>query len=85
MIRNEYIKELGVDPTTRTVPWPYALAVLALLAAGVIWFAVSETHSNRSVPRADHASLTAQRPGTPPDPSAIPAPARGGRLTRGVA
>lgn len=82
MIRNDYIKELGADPTIKTVPWPYALAVLVLLAAGVIWFAVSEVHSHPSIPQADHAALTAQQPG---HPLTVPRPLpEAGRLTRGL-
>jgi hypothetical protein len=52
MIRRDYLQEIGLDPVEKTVPWPYALAILVILLAGVEWFAGWETkHTARHSPR----------------------------------
>lgn len=35
MISHDYRKEIGLKPGTPTIPWPIAIAVLALGAAGL--------------------------------------------------
>ena len=44
MIYRDYTKEVGLRSGERKIPWPVAVLVLALFAAGLGWFASVELH-----------------------------------------
>jgi hypothetical protein len=46
MIKNDYLEELGLTPLDKKVSWPLAitfLILLAMLAAGLIFYAYTKT------------------------------------------
>ena len=68
MIRRDYLQEIGLDPVEKTVPWPYALALLVILLAGVEWFAGRETKSHRPpLPQMAQSAMMTHKPAHPTD------------------
>ena len=85
MIRRDYLQEIGLDPVEKTVPWPYALAILAILLAGVEWFAGWETKSHRPpLPQMNQAALVTHKSAHPVAPLNAPAKAGSGTSRHGV-
>ena len=72
MISRDYTKELGIPSDERIVPWPHALAILAVLAAVVaaVWFGLARLRPDLTSAPAAKAVSAAE-------------PALGGRPTAG--
>jgi hypothetical protein len=49
MIRHDYLREIGIDPVEKSVPWPFAVVVLGIIVA-VVWITVLETQPSLSPP-----------------------------------
>ena len=54
MVSRDYTKELGLKSATPKVPWPLAIALLAMMAVGT-WFGVAKL---RELPSRQHAEET---------------------------
>ena len=59
MIKNDYLEELGLKPSAPRIRWPFALVILAVLAAAVTWLAVAELKAHHPAPPVDSAAATA--------------------------
>ena len=85
MIRRDYLQEIGLDPVEKTVPWPYALAILVILLAGVEWFAGWETKSHHPpLPQMAQSAMVTPKPAHPATPLNAPAKAGSGTSRHGV-
>ena len=67
MVSRDYTKELGLKSATPKVPWPLAIALLALMAVGT-WYGVAKLRAMPS-PRQDAEDTPAAK--VPPAPAAI--------------
>ena len=77
MIKNDYLAELGMEPTAPRIRWPAALVILAVLATAVIWLAVAQHNAPHAAPPpADQAAAVTPRPAAP---GGVPAAARPAR------
>jgi len=73
MIKNNYLEELGVESSTPKIRWSYALVILAVLTAAVVWLAVVEIKADRHPPGAINAAARVVRPAPPGSvPAAAP-------------
>jgi len=63
MISRDYTKEVGLEPGTVRVPWPFAILALVLVAAG-LWFSIVKLHASAPV-RVKHEAPAAQTPAQP--------------------
>ena len=62
MIKNDYLEELGLEPTAPRIRWPAALVILAVLAAAVVWLAVADLKAHHPAPPpADQAAVATPR------------------------
>ena len=62
MIKNDYLEELGIEPTAPKIGWPFALVILAVLAAAVIWLAAADLKAHHPAPPpADQAAVATPR------------------------
>ena len=52
MIRRDYTQEVGVSARKNTVPWPFALLILAILALGAAWLVSNQGKRNAPPPEA---------------------------------
>ena len=59
MISKDYTKEVGLDSGTKTIPWPLAGVLLALVGVGV-WFAVGEARAAAHKEEVQKAAISAQ-------------------------
>ena len=85
MISRNYLQEIGLDPVEKTVPWPYALAILAILLAGAGWFAESVTKSHLPLPyHMDQAAMVSHKPIHTATPLNAPAKAGSGMSRHSV-
>ena len=73
MNKHRYVYETALTSSDKTIPWPYALAAMLILAAAVGWFAESNLRSRR------HTSLNLPAPTLAT--SHAPASAHAGKVT----
>jgi hypothetical protein len=64
MVSRDYTEELGMAPRTKRVPLPIAIAIIALIGAG-IWYGVSRSleHTPLSGEKAEAAAAEKTAPG----------------------
>jgi hypothetical protein len=85
MIRRDYLQEIGLDPVEKTVPWPYVLAILVILLAGVEWFAGWKMKSHRPpLPQMAQSAMVTHKPAYPATPLNAPAKTGLGTSRHGV-
>ncbi|MGD1029805.1 MAG: hypothetical protein ABSA05_01570 [Opitutaceae bacterium] len=83
MNSHDYLREIGMEPDEKTVPWPHALAFLAILAAMTGAIVAWELKSSAPLPGRPDQALTTHSPSNPATPSAgsvSVAPGPGGRV-----
>jgi hypothetical protein len=44
MVNRDYTKEVGIDSGEKVIPWPYVVALFALVAAGA-WYGIAEVRA----------------------------------------
>jgi len=49
MYKHNYIREIGLPPSERRMPWPYALAILAILVGALGWIATKMDESRDKI------------------------------------
>lgn len=62
MFNRDYTQEIEMAPPTKRVPWPLAVLILAVLAAGVTWFASVELRAYRQLHDRASPAMMAQSP-----------------------